>query len=196
MYAEVPEPAEIPELTDQDIAALPEDRIAALSDTLLEGLLDDLHERAARMTRQAAAAFEPVIAALELEAIRRGMTRPAITEPAMRTPVMHRLRKAAAAGDVSAFDRAMRAMDAAGLLHAYVLALEWPDAEGRAHALSRVAWNLNERVYGLHVAMTHAKHIVWSRVGPEERAARHRRCIEATLAELILAGEMQRWRQR
>src|SRR5690606_2286220 len=61
MYAEVPEPAEIPELTDQDIAALPEDRIAALSDTLLEGLLDDLHERAARMTRQAAAAFEPVI---------------------------------------------------------------------------------------------------------------------------------------
>ena len=196
MYAEVPEPAEYPELTDQDIAALPEDRIAALPDAMLTALLDDLHERTAGMTRQDAAMLEPVIAALELEAIRRGITRPAATELAMRTPVMHRLRKAAAAGDVSAFNRAMRPMDAAGLLRAYILALEWPNPEERLHALARVAWNLRERVYGLSAAVNHARYLAWNRGPAEEKLARTRETIEDTFAELILAGEMQRWRQR
>src|SRR5690606_7527061 len=75
MYPEMPEPAEYPELTDQDIASLAEDRISALPDAMLTALLDDLHERTAGMTRQDAAMLEPVIAALELEAIRRGITR-------------------------------------------------------------------------------------------------------------------------
>ena len=200
MYAEGPEPIEYHEIPDEEIVTLPEDRVAALSDALLTALLDDLHERAAGLAPQRAALLEPVIAALELEAIRRGIARPAVTEPTMRAPALRRLKRAAAAGDLAAFDAAMRDLDAAALFRAYLLALEWPDAEGRASALARVAWNLNERVYGLYAAMTHAKYVAWSRafgrIGPEEQAARHRRSIEDTFVELIHVGEMERLRRR
>ncbi|HEY8470799.1 MAG TPA: hypothetical protein VIL18_14200 [Longimicrobiales bacterium] len=200
MYAEGPEPIEYHEIPDEEIVTLPEDRVAALSDALLTALLDDLHERAAGLAPQRAALLEPVIAALELEAIRRGIARPAVTEPTMRAPALRRLKRAAAAGDLAAFDAAMRDLDAAALFRAYLLALEWPDVEGRASALSRVAWNLNERVYGLYAAMTHAKHVAWSRafgrIGPEEQAARHRQSIDDTFTALIHAGEMERLRRR
>ena len=89
----------------------------------------------------------------------------------------------------------MREMDPAALFHAWCLALDWPDAEGRTSALARVAWNLSERVYGLHAAMTHAKYIAWARafarIGLEEQTARHRQCIEDALRRLIRAGKAE-----
>ena len=200
MYAEGHEPIEYYEIPDEEIVTLPEDRVAALSDALLTALLDDLHERAAALPRERAALLEPVIAALELEAIRRGITRPTVAEPTMRAPAIRRMQRAAAVGDLGAFEAAMREMDAAALFHAYLLALDWPDAKGRTSALARVAWNLNERVYGLHAAMTHAKYIAWARafarIGLEEQTARHRQCIKDTFASLIRAGEAEFLRRR
>lgn len=196
MYADVPEPAEYPELTDQDIASLAEDRISALPDAMLTALLDDLHERTAGMTREQAAALEPAIAALELEAVRRGITRPAIPEPATRPPVMLRLRKAAAAGDTAAFRRALRVVDGAGFFQAYMLALEWPDAVGRASAINGVFWALTERIYGLGVALDRGNELVESGLSPEQQLGRLREHIENTLAELVLAGEQQRLGRR
>lgn len=97
-------------------------------------------------------AYAAALAALELEAARRGIEMRGVRERVPVPVARRRLERAVDYDDAASVRVLLRWLDGPGLWRAYRYALRVPDAEERARILERVHWHLNVRLFGIEAA--------------------------------------------
>jgi len=123
-----------------------------LGDGDLVHFLRHTRRRLARAQRDHVDAYASALAALELEAARRGIEMRGVSERVPAPVARKQLDRAIAIDDPAGVRILLRWLDGPGLFRAYRYALRVPDAEERARILERVHWHLNVRLFGVQVA--------------------------------------------
>jgi len=123
--------------------------VRSLGDGDLVHFLRHTRRRLACARGEHAEAYASALAALELEAARRGIEIRGVRERVPIPVARRRLEQAVLYDDPEAVRALLRWLDGPGLWRAYRYALVLPDPEERARILERVHWHLNVRLFGL-----------------------------------------------
>ncbi|HEX7120580.1 MAG TPA: hypothetical protein VF212_17440 [Longimicrobiales bacterium] len=126
--------------------------VRSLGDGDLVHFLWHTRRRMAGARGDQAEAYASALAALELEAARRGIEMRGVRERVPAPVARRRLDDAVADDDPAGVRILLRWLDGPGLWRAYRYALSHPDREERVRILERVHWHLNVRLFGVDVA--------------------------------------------
>ncbi|HEX6939650.1 MAG TPA: hypothetical protein VF158_09575 [Longimicrobiales bacterium] len=126
--------------------------VRSLGDGDLVHFLRHTRRRIAGARGAQAEAYAAALAALELEAARRGIEMRGVRERVPAPVARRRLDRAIAGDDPAGVRTLLRWLDGPGLWRAYRYAVAHPDAVERARILGRVHWHLNVRLFGMDIA--------------------------------------------